>query len=140
MSIFPATDIISDVARAADPGKARLAMKRLEEMGGERALGPEAFSFRSAAPARPSSAAQTSSIDSGAASGARSEALTPTQKFEAFILQSWLEDILPKSSDGVYGSEAGADIWRSMMAEQIGGQLARADAVGLRKLLERQNG
>lgn len=139
MSIFPATDIVSDVARAADPSKSRLAMKRLEEIGGEKARGIDnSFVVATRAPPPPSATPAKTMIDSGAPNVARSDILSPTQKFEAFILQSWLENVMPKG-DGVYGSGAGADIWRSMMADQISAQLARADVMGLQKLLEHPN-
>ncbi|MEK4035346.1 rod-binding protein [Methylocystis sp. IM3] len=139
MSIFPATDIVSDVARAADPGKSRLAMKRLEEIGGEKAQGTgNSFVVATRAPPPPSATPPTTIIDSGVPNVARSDTLSPTQKFEAFLLQSWLENVMPRG-DGVYGAQAGADIWRSMMADQISSQLARADVMGLQKLLEHPN-
>jgi hypothetical protein len=134
MSIFPATDIVSDVARAADPVKLRLATRRLEDIGAEKARSAE---FALAAPGR--SAMTPATIDTGAPRGVRVDTLGPTQKFEAFLLQNWLETVLPKTSSGVYGGEAGADIWRSMMAEQIGYQLARADVIGLHRLLDHPN-
>jgi flagellar protein FlgJ len=141
MSIFPATDIITDVARAADPEKLRIATKRLEDIGGQKAFGVgHAFALLPPAALHATSTRSVATNDIGAPRlGGRLETLSATQKFEAFLLQGWLENILPKSGGGAYGTEAGADIWRSMMAEQISYQLARADVAGLRKLIEAEN-
>jgi peptidoglycan hydrolase FlgJ len=140
MSIFPATDIIADVARAADPGKVRLAIKRLEDIGGER-LGAADAGFAAAKAAVKPARMETPPMTMGAAAptATRTEALDPMQKFEAFLLQSWLEALLPKEDSGAYGKGPGADIWRSMMAEQLSTQVVRAGGVGLHKLLTHKN-
>jgi flagellar protein FlgJ len=137
MSIFPATDIISDVARAADPQKARAAFARLASMSPDRneAANGRKFSI--------SLGPRTTLTASGAASFVpdarppQAEKLSVTQKFEAFLLQNWLETLLPKEESGSFGNGPGANVWRSMMAEQLGQQLASADCLGLNKLLER---
>jgi peptidoglycan hydrolase FlgJ len=140
MSIFPATDIISDVARAADPGKVRVATKRLEDIGGEKLRTADAsFAAAKAVVAPVQMEARPMTIDAGAATATRTEALDPMQKFEAFLLQGWLEALLPKQDSGAYGNGPGADIWRSMMAEQLSTQVVRAGGVGLHKLLTHKN-
>ncbi|MGJ0508739.1 MAG: rod-binding protein [Methylocystis sp.] len=140
MSIFPATDIVSDVARAADPGKVRVAIQRLEALSGDK-VGEPAGTFALAraalAPMRPQAPAIMS--DSAAPTGARMTPIEPTQKFEAFLLQSWLEVLLPKQESGVFGAGPGADIWRSMMAEHLATDVVRAGGVGLQKLLDHKN-
>lgn len=138
MSIFPAADIVSDVARAADPAKVKVALRRLEDAAAARTHGSDFASTvertrnvswtNSAAPSRESAAPSHSS---------GGHALTAGQKFEAFILQSWLEILLPK--DDAFGSGAGAGFWRSMMAEQLGAELASAGAIGLQKALDQNN-
>jgi flagellar protein FlgJ len=141
MSIFPATDIISDVARAADPGTVKLAIKRLEDIGGEKARQVDlAFSEAESSVATLRGKAQSvTRIDTSAATATRVETLSPTQKFEAFLLQGWLDVILPKEGSGVYGSGAGTGIWRSMMAEQLATQIVRAGGVGLHNILSHKN-
>jgi len=140
MSIFPATDIISDVARAADPGRVSLAMKRLESMGGEKArAGDTTFALLKPAPTPARPTATVVRDDASAPRGVRHDFMGPAQKFEAFLLQGWLEVILPKQESGAYGLEAGGEIWRSMMAEQLSNQLVRAGGVGIQKLLDHKN-
>lgn len=140
MSIFPATDIVSDVARAADPGKVRLAIKRLEDAGGDSfdAAGAR-FALARTAVAPPRSEARTATIDTSAPTATRVDTLSPTQKFEAFLLQGWIEVMLPREGSGAYGDGPGADIWRSMMAEQLSAQIVRAGGVGLHRLLAHKN-
>jgi hypothetical protein len=140
MSIFPATDIISDVARAADPGKVKLAIKRLEDIGGEKTRQVDlAFSAAESSVASLPGKVQSVRRVDAAAPVTRVETLSPTQKFEAFLLQGWLDVILPKEGSGVYGSGAGTGIWRSMMAEQLATQIVRAGGVGLHNILSHKN-
>jgi hypothetical protein len=141
MSIFPATDIISDVARAADPGKVKVAIKRLEDIGGEKARQVD-LAFSAAESSVASLRGKTQSVtrvDAAASTATRVETLSPTQKFEAFLLQGWLDVILPKEGSGVYGGGAGTGIWRSMMAEQLATQIVRAGGVGLHNVLSHKN-
>jgi peptidoglycan hydrolase FlgJ len=105
MSIFPATDIVSDVARAADPQTAQAAAARLASIaaakGATGELSPAPFSVTPAA--RAINAHPESTLLSDTAP--RVETLSAAQKFEAFLLQSWLENLLPKESSGACGSD-----------------------------------
>jgi flagellar protein FlgJ len=132
MSIFPTTDIVADVARAANPGKARLAFARLERA--TRAHDARDAHIAGVADVR------NRTFSTGVApspSAARADAQTPSagQKFEAFLLQSWLEILLPKEESGAFGSGGAGGVWRSLMAEQLGEQLARAGGIGVQKIL-----
>ncbi len=139
MSFFPATDLVMDVARAAEPHKVAAATKRLTDIGAQAAptdftkfLGPQ-LTARAGAP-------QSGSLAPPASPFAKMEsALSPAaqaaQKFEAFVLQGWLDAILPKQESGAFGVGAGANIWRGMMAEQLSLQLAKAGALGLHKTM-----
>ncbi len=136
MSIFPATDIVSGVARAADPEKLRVATKLLT------GVDPGNSGFTQGLDARAARAVegQTTVVSSSARSNQTSEAapsgLQAVQKFEAFLLQNWLEILLPSKEGGSYGSGASGNVWRSMMAEQLGMQIARSGGLGLQKTLE----
>ena len=54
------------------------------------------------------------------------------QKFEAVLLQNFVESILPKDSE-LFGDKNSADIYRSMMAEQLANQLAKSGSLGIAK-------
>ena len=55
------------------------------------------------------------------------------QEFEAFVLQTFVESMLPKDAENTYGKGSAGSIWKSMMAEQIGAQLSRAGGIGIAK-------
>jgi peptidoglycan hydrolase FlgJ len=140
MSIFPATDIVSDVARAADPQKVELGMKRLATAGGIDSGVQENFRalLKPAAATNPLPAAAPAWRLGAVApriSSQKDPATAAAQKFEAFVLQSWLENFLPKAESGAFGSGGAGNVWRSMMAEQLGAQIASAGGLGLQKLL-----
>jgi hypothetical protein len=143
MSIFPATDIVSDVARAADPRKVQVAMKRLNDFASARMSAGQNFAAavdrRLKAQAGPPMLARAQTGAGGPAQyapEAKPPAVVAAEKFEAYILQTWLEALLPKAEGMLYGSDGAGGVWRSMMAEQLGGQIAKSGGVGLRKLFE----
>lgn len=141
MSIFPAGDIVSGVAHAADPRKLAVAMKRLDDAA--RTAAPLDTSRFAAAIAATSSAASTGARPQASATPALQLTIreaAPTseaagRKFEAFILQNWLEALLPKEESGYFGSGGAGNVWRSMMAEQLATQIATAGGVGIQRLL-----
>lgn len=143
MSIFPATDIITDVARAADPKRVDVAMRRLNEAGAAR---PDfANAVDKAAPRGLGAFAYPRPTTSVSAAGletrptpAPSPAAAAAQKFEAFILQTWLEAMLPKEDSGAFGHGTAGGVWRSMMAEHLGAQLAKSGAIGLDRILSKE--
>jgi hypothetical protein len=60
-----------------------------------------------------------------------SKAADPAQKFEAFVLQSFIQEMMPDTAEGVYGSGISGDFWKSMMAEKIAEQVAERGSVGI---------
>lgn len=135
MSIFPATDIVSDVARAADPRRVRIAMQRLERAAAPREAPPPNFEPLVRFADRPSEARTfIATYENSQVTERRRE--SPGQKFEAFLLGNWLEMLLPKEESGVFGMRGAGDVWRSLMAEQLGAQLAGSGGVGVQRLID----
>ena len=61
---------------------------------------------------------------------------TRTQvEFEASILKTFVDAILPKDETDVYGQGSAGDIWKSMLADQIAKQIAKSGAFGISKRL-----
>jgi hypothetical protein len=137
MSINPASDIVLDVARAADPSKALAATERLSRIGSA-PLAAEGFAGL-VAPTEPSEGALRSQI--GAMSGkSASTARVPMgddakayKGLEELVLQRLVEAMLPKEDSGVFGSGTAGDVWRSMLSEQLAKQLGKSVNLGLAK-------
>lgn len=117
MAISPPTDIVLDVLRAADPERAAAAKAKLA------ALAPTAEPFPAEAVAKAGS--KGAEIVSDAK---RPEA---HQKFEAMVLQSFLQSMMPAESENVYGGGMAGDMWKSMLAEQIAGVMAERGGIGI---------
>jgi peptidoglycan hydrolase FlgJ len=125
MAISPVSDLIVDVARAADPQKASAA---------SRALGA------GAAPAEFSTALKQSAPPLAAGSYAYrapahtiSPAMTPARKaeigLESVLLKTMIDELLPKDAADIYGSGVAGDVWRSMLSEKIANEVAKSGSL-----------
>ena len=56
-------------------------------------------------------------------------------QFEAFVLQSCIQSMLPRNATNVYGKGSAGEFWRSMLAEKMGEELARSGQVGIARRL-----
>jgi flagellar protein FlgJ len=136
MAINPPSDIINDVARAADPTRYQAAAQRLVE-GASAAEGGSFEDAVKAASMKPLMASGAdiysirNSIRNDAESATAVKAKQAHQEFEAFILQTFVESMLPKDAENTYGKGTAGSIWKSMMAEQIGAQISRAGGIGV---------
>jgi Rod binding domain-containing protein len=77
------------------------------------------------------SALQSVSAMRAAKSFAPQTARDVPKEFEAFVLQSFIQEMLPKNAEGVYGSGIAGDIWRSMLSEQLAFQVAERGGIGI---------
>ncbi len=133
MAIAPLSDIVLDVAGAADPVRRQEATERLAKLAGAAPSAQPAFSdlLHSSAVLHPS-------MPVGVAMGSRlgpidTRSASPNkvyQKFEAVFLQNFVEAMLPKDEE-LFGDAASADISRSMMAEQLAQQIAKTGKLGI---------
>lgn len=71
--------------------------------------------------------------------GSKSGELTPAQQFEGFVLQSFVEPMLPKEDSTYFGEGTAGSIWRSMLAERIGAEMAEAGGIGIAKMIEKRD-
>lgn len=118
------SDILVDAMKAADPSRAAQAKERLEQLSGIRKAnetinGGVAKPF-SADLATPRSAEK--SIDSHAES---------MRKFEAVVLTTFIQNMMPKDASSVYGEGLAGDMWKSQMAEKIAEQLSKRGGIGI---------
>ncbi len=138
MTVTPvANDLITDVINAADPVVQRNAMNRLERMTPAQqaefasALKGEFIAGQTqAAPVQAGAPVPTTPVirQSEGSHGVY-------RKFEAFVLQMFVEAMLPKDAEQVFGKGSAGNIWRSMMAEQIGNEMAKGKGIGIAQQL-----
>jgi hypothetical protein len=153
VSINPPSDIVLDVARASDPQKYRAAVERLMQLGGtgkakdtstvRNASSGAAETFSLPSPARtapvtsenetapPTTASALSTATAAQNTTSNDKRAAAYQKFEAFLLQTFVEAMLPKDATNVYGSGTAGDIWRSMFAEHIANELSESAKLGI---------
>jgi Rod binding domain-containing protein len=121
LAISPPSDIVLDVSRAAEPAAVQAARVELARRGGT---------------AGPSTAASFSLGEIGSTATAKagaSKAGTPASfvKFEAMVLQTFIQNMLPKDAEMVYGKGVAGDMWKSMLAEQLAGVMAERGGIGI---------
>jgi peptidoglycan hydrolase FlgJ len=127
VAITPPSDIVLDVARAADPETYRAAVQRLARLRATADAAAPTTSFN--VPSLPS-------LPIGAGPGAQTRRqLDAYGQFEAFVLQSFLQSMLPHNASNVYGKGTAGEVWRSMLAERMGEELARSGQVGIARRL-----
>jgi Rod binding domain-containing protein len=139
LAINPPGDIILGVARAADPSKVRAAADKLARIDGS-ADAAVASGVTSARPLRPGGPATASVVQLARPVSEMAADRRPNQargasdaasQFEAFVLQSFIQSMLPKHADSVFGRGTAGSVWKSMMAEMLAGELAQSGRVGV---------
>ncbi|WP_181704742.1 rod-binding protein [Chthonobacter rhizosphaerae] len=161
MPINPVSDLVLDVARAADPVRSRAAVARLAE-----AAGPTS-SFASALQGAASTLDRTATAfldengdvpeEPGRAAGGadlrpdvldqlavlKSQTrvdqpiLSPEQRFESFIVRSSVETMMAGEGDALFGDKVSGPVWRSMLADKIADAVAKRGSLGIGDLVRR---
>jgi hypothetical protein len=143
LAISPPSDIVLDVLRAADPLQMRAAAERLNsfavaesgdvsETFGDvfdtvRAGAADLFPFDAAGALTQLRNREILATARPLDSGGKAE---PYVRFEAFVLQSFIESMLPKA-ETVFGPGNTGAIWKTLLAEKLAEQFARAGGVGI---------
>lgn len=113
---FLETDIVGDVVNAADPAKLQTSVAKLN---GTTSLGQVDMA-----------GLVLNANDSGAAKAANPKAKAYEQ-FEASILRNFVEGMLPKTAENVYGEGTSGNVWRSMQADFMSQELAKSGGIGI---------
>jgi len=135
VAITPPSDIVLDVARAADPDKYRAAVERLTRLRATATASTATFmpaTQASAGLANVTAAAAPLDVGAGAQPRRRLDAYG---QFESFVLQSFVQSMLPKNATSVFGKGSAGEFWKSMLAEKMGDELARSGQVGIARRL-----
>jgi peptidoglycan hydrolase FlgJ len=152
MAISPISDIVLEVAKAADPASYSAAAGRLSRLAGSAAAVPamptsdapvpESFAETLGNVGTPRPIAPHMPFDPALAlvrmqnqDTLAAQAGSPFEKYEAFVLSSFVETMLPKDSEVLYGAGTAGEIWKSMLAEGLGAQLAKVGGIGIADML-----
>lgn len=135
MTVAPTSDVVLDVLHAADPEAHRAATARLAALKKTDGNFPATMQ----AQADGSEAAMQGKGVTQSVRPGRPVEVAPAQdayrRFEAFVLQVFVESMLPQNAQDVFGKGTAGSVWRSMLAEQLGNQLARGNGIGIARQL-----
>lgn len=133
MAISPPSDLVLDVVKAADPSDLQAAQAKLQ-------ANRAAYAATSLAEAGNGFAAtvdvlkKTAGTQAGLANASErttaGKVPAAYQKFEAMVLQNFVKNILP-NSETLYGKGTAGEMWKGMMAEQLGNTMAKNGGVGI---------
>jgi hypothetical protein len=133
MSINPATDIVLDVARAADPARYKRAVARLDAAPGAGFVD----SLAAAGAPLPPGPVPPPPVPPRPAAGDASDRTAATyRQFEAMALANLLQAAVP-SNEGFFGKGVAGDTWKSMLIDQIAAEMAKHGGVGIAQQLTR---
>jgi hypothetical protein len=148
MIVTSTPDVVLDVLEAADPVAQREATVKLNALKSSDADSAASFDSQvdkakaTATAVDDQLSAKMVQADIGALNAAAPVRVIKApsssdvyRKFEAFVLQVFVDSMLPKDSQDVFGKGTAGGIWRSMLAEQLGNQLAQGKGVGIAKQL-----
>lgn len=132
MSISPASDLILDVARAADPQAASATTRALAAAGAGGGA-EQGGGFAMALARTPGLAQSLPDLGYKAPSVAMNDGLSPARRakigLESLLLKEMVEHMLPKDAEAVFGGGMAGEMWRSMMAEKVADSVARSGAL-----------
>lgn len=141
MAISPPSDIVMDVLRAADPtavqeAQAKLTATRAAYTATKLAAAGTGFG---AALGVLDSIGGSSRVDVAHKSKKAVEMPEEYRKFEASILQNFVNTMMPKDSEAVYGKGSAGEFWQSMMSEQIADQMSKGGGIGIAEQVFKQS-
>ena len=116
MPIAPPSQIGLDILRSP-------ALPGIEAARAETVSGSRAPRLRRSASARP---ATKGSVEAD-------KPVTPAsfKRFEAMVLQTFIQNMLPKEGAAVYGKGMAGDMWKSLLAEKVAGVMADRGGIGI---------
>ncbi|MEO5323413.1 rod-binding protein [Mesorhizobium sp. CC13] len=134
MAISPPSDIVLDVAKAAEPAGVRAARAALANRTGAAA---GTFSLGETPAVAGGSLTRETVTDGLERQPDKAAPAESMKRFEAMVLQTFIENMLPKNTESVYGQGMAGDMWKSMMAERLADTVAERGGIGIAKQVMR---
>lgn len=143
MAISPPSDLVLDVVRAADPTLVQEAQAKLKSNKAAfeaTSLAEAGAGFQAAVGIlnRDSASAHASSAGVSAVSG--KAVPEHMRKFETMVLQNFVKSMMPAESEEIYGKGTAGEMWRGMMADQLGEALSKGGGIGIAESLAKSSG
>ena len=143
MAIKPPSDLVLDVSRAADPLEYRASVEKLRNaQSAVRAVNQVANG---------NSFAQLTNVDGTTSETSSNQSINQVKyklkpesgdnveaykKFEAFMLQTFIQNMFTTDTPSVFGKGQAGEFWKSMMAESMAKEMADHGGIGVAKMLE----
>jgi peptidoglycan hydrolase FlgJ len=139
MAINPGSDLLSDALLAAEPQRAKAAADRLNALAAGN-TGEVAAAFEDALGDAPEALPLSLlkgplSVSIGNQSTVVNKPENPYEQFEATMLKTFFEAMLP-NANSVFGTGLAGEVWKSMFAESIAKSVARSKSIGIARELE----
>ncbi|HBF30375.1 rod-binding protein [Rhizobium sp.] len=136
MAISPSSDLVMDVVRAADPSTMAEAQQKLQTAKANlqaSRLNEKSAGFEVAMNTM-NNAANSAGLANRATNAIKVQDIPKQYRdYEGVVLQNFISGMLPKDSEAIYGKGNAGEIWKSMMAEQIGNTISERGGVGIAK-------
>ncbi len=139
MAINPGSDLLNDALMAAEPQRAKSAAERLASLAVSGDSAAPAFEDALAAePAVPQAVASKSpvTVSIGSQATVVRKPASPYQQFEAAMLKSFFEAMLPSNANSVFGSGFAGEVWKSMFAQSLATSVSHTKSIGIARELE----
>lgn len=143
MAIKPPSDLVLDVSRAADPLEYRASVEKLRNgQSAVRAINEEIndTSFAELASITeldletlPNKPVDQVKVNMSSDRDNNAEAY---RKFEAFMLQTFIQNMFTTDTPSVFGKGQAGEFWKSMMAESMAKEMADHGGIGVARMLE----
>ncbi len=136
MAISPPSDLVLDVVRAAEPGDVQAARENLRTRVAEADAGRLAGTSAGFASAVGRFDGAATQAGLGNVRSGTTEAVPEAyRKFEASVLSTFIQNMLPSESEEVYGKGSAGDFWKGMMAEQMANAVSERGGIGIAEQL-----
>jgi Rod binding domain-containing protein len=133
VAISPPSDLVLDVVKAADPAEVQAAQAKLQANRAAFAatsLAEAGNGFQSTVDVLNRAGTQAGLANANERTHKTEKIPAAYHKFEAMVLQNFVKNMLP-NSETLYGKGTAGEMWKGMMAEQLGDTIAKNGGVGI---------
>jgi flagellar protein FlgJ len=133
VAISPPSDLVLDVVAAADLTDVQAAREKLRSSSAAAEatlLASNNAGFAATVGNIENDVARAKAHKSEATEG-NGKVPETYRKFEASILSTFIQNMMPSDSEAVYGKGSAGDFWKGMMAEQIADAVSKRGGIGI---------